>query len=875
VDLNVGASGATTLLVPGNNLSVTTQHVGFNGSGAFTQTGGVVDVGDAAFLGTNFGSNGALTVSGPTASFDSNWLSTGYHGDGTLTIEDGGSVSVLNKTGLGEQTNGVGTAVVTGASSTLNAMGWMDVGSYGHGTLTVEDHGRVTGGGVYIGGGPSGFGQLYVDGAGSILDPGFMAVGAQGQGELIVRNSGIAMAQNGIVIGGNVGGVGSATVSGAGSEFHATWYLAVGAEGYGSLLVEDGAVAEADNSFTIGAQATGSGDAHVTGTGSRLEGAWNVLVGEHGEGELTVDSGGVVTSPGWLITGLHPGSDGTLHVGPGGTARTDQQVQIADLADSTGDVVVSGLDASLEATWWINVGNQGQGTLTVENGATAEAEGGVVIGDLANGVGEATVRGVASSFVAAWEMVVADEGRGTLTVSDGASAAALHAFEIGRAAGSVGEVTVSGVNSNVSGVWYVAVGNVGEGTLHAEGGGTVSTPGDFDVASNPDSKGVVNINNGGTVSTSGSSHIGGWWAAAGGQGVVNVNAGGTYNVTNSLMIWNVAGNVLNLRGGTINAGGLNFNGNPSLFNWSSGTLHITSSVTFDPAAAPDTTSAAFGSARTIAGSRKLKITGSETLGGVGGFGLTVTTGGVHEVTGTLSINSNGAVHLHNGGTVTADTIQHTSGGTFSFIGGTLHVETFNGSLNNSGGTLAPGTSPGMTTVNGNYIQNAGTLQIEIGPSAYDKVMVNGNVTFGGTLQVLLLDDYSPAQGAEFNILDWTGTRSGNFALSLPALQGSLTWDTSELNLSGVLSVISGSEQLGDENKDGFVDAADYIAWRKLNGANEPAYVVWRQHFGEPSSGGSPSRDWDSSRTGVPEPCSMVMLLVGLLGTLPVRRSFRA
>ena len=38
---------------------------------------------------------------------------------------------------------------------------------------------------------------------------------------------------------------------------------------------------------------------------------------------------------------------------------------------------------------------------------------------------------------------------------------------------------------------------------------------------------------------------------------------------------------------------------------------------------------------------------------------------------------------------------------------------------------------------------------------------------------------------------------------------------------------------GDFNFDGFVDAADYVTWRKTDGT--PAgYNVWRTHFGQPA-----------------------------------------
>jgi hypothetical protein len=44
---------------------------------------------------------------------------------------------------------------------------------------------------------------------------------------------------------------------------------------------------------------------------------------------------------------------------------------------------------------------------------------------------------------------------------------------------------------------------------------------------------------------------------------------------------------------------------------------------------------------------------------------------------------------------------------------------------------------------------------------------------------------------------------------------------------------------GDFNKDGTINAADYVAWRKIDGTQQ-GYDAWRTNFGELAGGGSPS-----------------------------------
>jgi hypothetical protein len=64
---------------------------------------------------------------------------------------------------------------------------------------------------------------------------------------------------------------------------------------------------------------------------------------------------------------------------------------------------------------------------------------------------------------------------------------------------------------------------------------------------------------------------------------------------------------------------------------------------------------------------------------------------------------------------------------------------------------------------------------------------------------------------------------------------------------------------GDENLDGVVDAADYVALRKMIDTPE-AYTVWREHFGEIAEIGAASAL--SSHAAVPEPAGALLLVLG-------------
>jgi len=59
---------------------------------------------------------------------------------------------------------------------------------------------------------------------------------------------------------------------------------------------------------------------------------------------------------------------------------------------------------------------------------------------------------------------------------------------------------------------------------------------------------------------------------------------------------------------------------------------------------------------------------------------------------------------------------------------------------------------------------------------------------GSTLGVTLINGYVPQGGETFDIMDFGG-RSGEFGnLSLPALGGGLSWDTSDLYAGGAIVV---------------------------------------------------------------------------------------
>jgi hypothetical protein len=189
--------------------------------------------------------------------------------------------------------------------------------------------------------------------------------------------------------------------------------------------------------------------------------------------------------------------------------------------------------------------------------------------------------------------------------------------------------------------------------------------------------------------------------------------------------------------------------------------------------------------------------------------------------------------------------------------------------------VTPGFSPASVSFGGNVaLSSTAKLQMEIGGttpgSQFDQVHVASQLSLDGTLQVSLINGFSPASGNNFDILDF-GSLAGTFnTISLPALGGGLMWNASQLYVNGILRV----NVAGDYNSNGIVDAADYVVWRKTlgqtgaglaadgnanNQIDQGDFDTWRAHLGQTAGSGA-------SATAIPEPPSIVLLIVTLAAT---------
>jgi fibronectin-binding autotransporter adhesin len=429
---------------------------------------------------------------------------------------------------------------------------------------------------------------------------------------------------------------------------------------------------------------------------------------------------------GGTLRGYNPSSDLTI------TATTNAFSAIGFVTGTTNSKAIA-VDAGRAINFAPGVAAQfNAGTTTFELDATSSAnlQGRFQIG--AAGSSDATVlitNGTVNLSSASGSLAIGDRlaGASVLNVSGGAVNIALNN------------------NRMLVGNKFDSTINVSGGTLTISGTPGVYVGGDIAFAAS-NALGTVNVSTGGVIDIQGSGALilgqnqtNG--LTTGATGRLNINQGGTFRTTRALTAGTngISTGAVNLNGGTLAAGANVAN----LINVTTAT--VASNSTFD------TGSFDSGIGQNLAGTGTLTVIGS----------------------GTLRLN----------GTNTPPVVVSTG----ATLGGTGAV----GDLTVNG-TLAPGTAAtnGVFTATGSLsVPGTGRFRV-FGNGVNDRLLASGGASLGGTVAVTVDDEYTPASGDTFDLVD--GTISGTPALSLPALEAGLVWVTNNFTATGVLSVTNGS-----------------------------------------------------------------------------------
>ncbi len=188
-----------------------------------------------------------------------------------------------------------------------------------------------------------------------------------------------------------------------------------------------------------------------------------------------------------------------------------------------------------------------------------------------------------------------------------------------------------------------------------------------------------------------------------------------------------------------------------------------------------------------------------------GFGTSDIFGEVDN-NGTVVVTGSGNATFY-GDMANHGTLQISEGSTAVFFGslsgnsiaglGTTFIE----------GDLSPGSSPGTMSFGGDVVLGvASTTNIELGETS-DQLLVDGNASIDGELNVELLGDFTPDHGDQFPVIT-AGTRDGEFD-TIDGIQVAADLTLAPIyDYAGHIGLMLIAAAPGDANFDGIVDVAD-------------------------------------------------------------------
>ena len=431
--------------------------VGASGDGRLIiESGADVRGADSVIIGQDAGGTGEVIVTGPGSTLDTRWLAVGDSGTGTLVVGEGAAVRA-RWIAVGHNETGNGTVIVTGSGSTLITAGSdnnIEVGDEGTGLLEVRD--------------------------GALVHTLNLGVARQGEGRVTIRGVAADGTRSRVIVS-PANGRNSGDAADEGGDAR----VARNAGSNGVFEILNGAllrVLDSDDTFGPGFQLArnkGSvGTLRIDGEGSSLEVIQNgpggdygpyVQLGRRGGGTTTISNGGRLLVRGdeaylavadGRVNPAFPDSDpspvdqqSVVDILSGGeieVSGANAGLYIGNNAASAdGVVTVSGPGSALTVSGTDNVllvGDEGIGTLVIENGARATATH-VYVGDDAGSRGVLEVRGSGSALVTTGTdnlVFVGDQGTGECRVQDGGLIDTLW-LEVGYADSGTGRMVISGV----------------------------------------------------------------------------------------------------------------------------------------------------------------------------------------------------------------------------------------------------------------------------------------------------------------------------------------------------------------------------------------------------------------------------------------------
>lgn len=434
-------------------------------------------------------------------------------------------------------------------------------------------------------------------------------------------------------------------------------------------------------------------------------------------------------------------------------------VLVANASDALGAGAVSVKNSTLRITEGVTLAN----SVTLQEGGVLQNSGTLGLADSPGGVAgvaAVSVIGDDATLTNAAAGAAITGGNGGIGIGGGAGGAGVLFIGNGGAVNNGEGATITG------GAGGNGSGSDGNGGI---GGAGVSLGGDDGIVNNSGS--AIAGGKGGNGSGLGSGGSGGAGVALSGNGGILDNGTGTITGGNggaTSFFGNGAGGAgvllggndhTLITGGTISgglSGGGTIRGNAITVTGGDHTLRLLEGFQF------------VGDIGVNAGSLTFDQTGYDAV-----LSTIITGAGAISKSGSAALTLSGA-NTHAGGTtVSAGTLILSDVGTGSSVLGTgaVRVEK-EGVLAGMGtvlgntavaGVLAPGNSPGMLHfADGLSLESTAVITMELAsPILFDQIIVEGALTWGGTLAISFLDGFAPDDGAQFALFGGSGVVSGS------------------------------------------------------------------------------------------------------------------